>query len=127
MQTVSVEDVEGFQTPEGMIKPLLFTGKAALLYVEVPPGLKITPHAHKQDSILYCIEGLAEKVCDGERTIISSGSAIFTPADKITGINNISDKPARFLHISTPPVAETKNKYIELLKKVQNDTLNKTH
>ena len=44
MKIVTIEDVEGLETPEGVIKPLLFKNlsdePARLLYVSAPPVVK---------------------------------------------------------------------------------------
>ena len=122
MRIVTIKDVEGFQTPEGIIKPLLFTDKAGVLYIELPARLAITPHSHPQDSILYCIEGVAEVSSDDRIIAVSAGSVIFKPANEVAGIKNLSDEPARLLSVSVPPVAKSAEEFRELLKGHQNET-----
>ena len=120
MKIVTIEDVEGLQTPEGIIKPLLFTDKVGLLYIELPPRLVVTPHSHPQDNILYCIEGVVEVSSDDKTRTISADSVIFVHADEVVGVKNISDEPARLLCVSAPPDVKSADEFKELLKGFQN-------
>ena len=121
MKIVTIEDVEGLETPEGIIKPLLFTDKVGLLYIEVPARLDVTPHSHPQDNILYCIEGVVEVSSGDKTTTISADSVIFIPANEVADIKNISDEPARLLIVSAPPVVKSAEEFTELLKRFQKE------
>lgn len=120
MEIVTIEDVEGLQTPEGIIKPLLFTDKVGLLYIELPARIDITPHSHPQDNIIYCIEGAVEVSSEDKTRTISADSVIFLPANEVAGIKNLSDEPARLLCVSAPPDVKSADEFKELLKGFQN-------
>ncbi|NQE04688.1 hypothetical protein C5S32_02345 [ANME-1 cluster archaeon GoMg1] len=83
MKIVTIEDIEGLETPEGIIKPLLFTDKVGLLYLELPARFDVTPHSHPQDNILYCIEGVVEVSSGDKTTTINADSVIFVPASEL--------------------------------------------
>jgi quercetin dioxygenase-like cupin family protein len=117
MKIVTIEDVEGLQTPEGIIKPLLFTDKVGLLYIELPAKFDITPHSHPHDGIMYCIEGIVEVISEDKTTTISANSVIFVPANEVAGIKNLSDETARLLQVSAPPVVKSAEEFEELLKR----------
>lgn len=118
---MKIEDVERLQTPEGIIKPLLFTDKVGLLYLELPARFDVTPHSHPQDNILYCIEGVIEVSSEDKTRTISAGSVRFVPANEVAGIKNLSDEPARLLIISAPPVVKSAEEFKELLRKFQKE------
>ena len=90
MKIMAIEDIEGFLTPEGIIKPPLFTDKVGLLYIELPARLDVTPPTHPQDNIVYCIEGIVEVSSQDKTTTISADSVIFVPANGVADIKNIS-------------------------------------
>jgi quercetin dioxygenase-like cupin family protein len=121
MKIMAIRDIEGLLTPEGIIKPLLFTDKVGLLYIELPARFDVTPHSHPQDNILYCIEGVVEVSSEGKTTTISADSVIFVPANEVAGIKNLGDEPARLLCVSTPPVVKSAEKFKELLKSFQKE------
>ena len=121
MKIVTIEDVEGLETPEGIVKPLLFTDKVELLYLELPARFDVTPHSHPQDNILYCIEGVVEVSSDDKTTTISADSVIFVPANEVAGIKNISDEPAKLLCVSAPPVVKSAEEFKKLLKSFQKE------
>jgi quercetin dioxygenase-like cupin family protein len=121
MKIMAVEDVEGLETLEGIIKPLLFTDKVGLLYIELPARFDVTPHSHPQDNILYCIEGVVEVSSGDKTTTISADSVIFVPANEVAGIKNISDEPARLLCVSAPPVVKSTEEFKQLLRKFQKE------
>ena len=121
MKIVTIEDVEGLETPEGIVKPLLFTDKVELLYLELPARFDVTPHSHPQDNILYCIEGVVEVSSGDKTTTINADSVIFVPANEVAGIKNFSDEPARLLYVSAPPVVKSAEEYKELLKSFQKE------
>ena len=120
MKIVVIEDVEGLQTPEGIIKPLLFTDMAGLVYLELPARFDVTPHSHPQDNILYCIEGVVEVSSEDKTRTISADSVIFVPANEVAGIRNLSDEPARLLCVSAPPEVKSADELKELLRGFQN-------
>ena len=121
MKIVAIEDVEGLETPEGVIKPLLFTDKVGLLYMELPARLDVTPHSHPQDNILYCIEGIVEVNSGGKTITINADSVIFVPANEVADIKSLSDEPARLLCVSAPPVVKSAEAFKELLKSFQKE------
>ena len=120
MKIVRIEDVEGLETPESVIKPLLFTDKVGLLHIELPARFDGTPHSHSQDNIVYCIEGIVEVSSEDKTTTINADSVIFIPANEVAGIKNLSDEPARLLIVSAPPVVKSTEEYKELLRSFQN-------
>jgi hypothetical protein len=45
----NIGEVEGLETSEGVMKPLIFGEKVAVIHLEIPAGLELSPHAHSTE------------------------------------------------------------------------------
>ena len=52
MEVVRFNEMEEFDTPEGIMKPLLVSEKIAVIHLKIPPGLKVEPRSHPRDGII---------------------------------------------------------------------------
>ncbi|MHC1636080.1 MAG: cupin domain-containing protein [Candidatus Methanospirareceae archaeon] len=76
----SIDEVEGLKTPEGIMKPLIFGERVAVIHLEIPAGLEVPPHAHPSEGVIYCLSGELEVISGSETaTTIGSGTAILVP------------------------------------------------
>jgi len=41
MEVVRFNEMEEFNTPEGIMKPLFVSEKVAIIHLKIPPGLKV--------------------------------------------------------------------------------------
>jgi len=57
MEVVRFNEMEEFDTPEGIMKPLLVSEKIAVIHLKIPPGLKVEPHSHPRDGIIVLTKG----------------------------------------------------------------------
>jgi quercetin dioxygenase-like cupin family protein len=82
----NIGEVEGLETSEGTMKPLIFGENLAVIHLEIPAGLEVSPHAHPGEGILYCLSGELEVISGGETVTLSSGTAMLVPSGKEVGI-----------------------------------------
>ena len=99
----TLDESEGLQTSEGVMKPLVFGENLAVMHLMIPEGLEVLPHAHPGEGILYCLSGELEVVSGGETVTISSGTAMLVPSGTEVGIKNRQDTAVNALLISSPP------------------------
>ncbi|MHC1575574.1 MAG: cupin domain-containing protein [Candidatus Methanogasteraceae archaeon] len=99
----TLDETEGLQTPEGVMKPLVFGENLAAMHLLIPAGLEVPPHAHPGEGVLYCLSGELEVVSGGETVTISSGTAMLVPSGTEVGIKNQKDAAVNALLISSPP------------------------
>ena len=99
----TIDEAEGLQTPEGVMKPLLFGENLAAMHLMVPAGLEVPPHAHPGEGVLYCLSGELEVISGGETVTLSSGTAMLVPSGTEVGIKNQKDAAVNALLISSPP------------------------
>ncbi|RLI81422.1 hypothetical protein DRP04_06190 [Archaeoglobales archaeon] len=57
MEVVRFNEMEEFDTPEGIMKPLFVSEKIAIIHLKIPPGLKVEPHSHPRDGIIALTKG----------------------------------------------------------------------
>lgn len=107
---------EGIPTAEGIMKPFLFTENVSLIHLEIPAGMKVAPHAHSKEGILYCLKGNLEVSLVGNQFTINERTAIVTPANTEVGINNSSNAPVECFLISAPPTFKSAEELKERLK-----------
>ncbi len=85
------------------------TGAQALTVIEVNllPGKGHNFHKHPdQEEMIYVIEGQVEQWLDRRQHILTSGDAVFIPADVVHASFNAGDGAARLLAILGPCVGE---------------------
>ena len=99
----NIGEVEGLETSEGIMKPLIFGENLAVIYLEIPAGLEVSPHAHPGEGVLYCLSGELEVISGGETVTLSSGTAMLVPSGTEVGIKNQKDAAVNALLISSPP------------------------
>ena len=99
----SIDEVEGLETSEGVMKPLIFGEKVAVIHLEIPAGLELSPHAHTMEGVIYCLSGELEVISKSETMTVNSGTAMLIPSDTEVGIKNRGDEPVNAILISSPP------------------------
>ncbi len=57
MEIVRFNEMEEFDTPEGVMKPLFVSEKIALIHLKIPAGLKVKPHSHPRDGMIVLTKG----------------------------------------------------------------------
>ena len=57
MEIVRFNEMEEFDTPEGIMKPLFVSEKVAIIHIKIPPGLKVKPHSHPRDGAMILTKG----------------------------------------------------------------------
>jgi len=113
----SIDEVEGLETSEGMMKPLIFGEKVAVIHLEIPAGLEVPPHAHSSEGVIYCLSGELEVISGSETVIIGGGTAILVPPNVEVGIKNHGDAPVNAILISSPPPVKSADELKNILKK----------
>lgn len=57
MEVVRFNEMEEFNTPEGIMKPLFVSEKIAIIHLKIPASLKVEPHSHPRDGIIALTKG----------------------------------------------------------------------
>lgn len=99
---LKLETVEGFDTIEGFMKPLLVNEYVSVIHNILPKQLKVKPHAHKSNGVIFLLKGQLELVSNGTNYTLTPGSIAVIPANMVVGVNT-ADSPAEVLMISAPP------------------------
>ena len=115
----NIGEVEGLETSEGVMKPLIFGEKVAVIHLEIPAGLELSPHAHSTEGVIYCLSGELEVFSGGETETIGSGTAMLVPSNTEVGIKNQGNKTVNVILISSPPPVGSSEELKSLLKKKQ--------
>ena len=63
---------------------------------EVAPGVKMDPHQHVQEEIIYIMEGHGEVVIDGVAEPLEEGTVIRLPSNSTHCLENKSERAMRF-------------------------------
>ena len=113
----SIDEVEGLETSEGIMKPLIFGERVAVIHLEIPAGLEVPPHAHPSEGVIYCLSGELEVISGSETVTIGSGTAILVPPNIEVGIKNHGDAPVNAILISSPPPVKSADELKNILKK----------
>lgn len=117
----NISEIEGLETSEGVMKPLIFGEKVAVIHLEIPAGLELSPHAHSMEGVIYCLNGELEVISGSsdETVTIRSGSAMLIPPGTEMGIKNRRDKPVNAILISSPPPVKSADELKNLLLKTK--------
>ena len=99
----TIQETEGLETSEGVMKPLVFGENLAVIHLLIPTGLEVTPHAHPREGVLYCLSGELEVISGGKTVMLSSGTAMLVPSGTEVGLKNKKDADVNALLISSPP------------------------
>jgi quercetin dioxygenase-like cupin family protein len=113
----NIGEVEGLETSEGVMKPLIFGEKVAVIHLEIPAGLELSPHAHSTEGVIYCLSGELEVFSGDETETIGSGTAMLVPSNTEVGIKNQGNKTVNVILISSPPPVGSSEELKSLLKK----------
>ena len=113
----NIGEVEGLETSEGVMKPLIFGEKVAVIHLEIPTGLELSPHAHSTEGVIYCLSGELEVFSGDETETIGSGTAMLVPSNTEVGIKNQGNKTVNVILISSPPPVGSSEELKSLLKK----------
>lgn len=112
----SIGEVEGLETSEGVMKPLIFGEKVAVIHLEIPAGLELSPHAHSMEGVIYCLSGELEVTSKSETVTIGGGTAMLVPPNVEVGIKNRGDAPVNAMLISSPPPVKSAEELKKLLR-----------
>lgn len=112
----NIGEVEGLETSEGVMKPLIFGEKVAVIHLEIPVGLELSPHAHSMEGVIYCLSGELEVISKSETMTVNSGTAMLIPSDTEVGIKNRGDEPVNAILISSPPPVKSAEELKNLLR-----------
>ena len=107
METKRLEEAEALETPEGVMRPLVFGEKLFVSHLEVPAGLEVPGHAHPGEGVLYGLSGELVATHGGGETKIAAGTALHVSPGEEVGVRNPSDSPAAGLLISSPPTVRS--------------------
>ncbi len=116
----NVPEAECLETPEGLMKPLIFGERLGVIHLEVPAGLEVLPHAHTTEGVLYCLCGELDVISDDKTVTLSSETAMLVPPNTEIGIKNRSNAPVNVLLISSPPPVRSVEELKDLLKSHKN-------
>jgi len=116
MKIKSIDEVEGLETSEGIMKPLIFGEKVAVIHLAIPVGLEVPPHAHSMEGVIYCLSGELEVISGSERVTIGGGTAILVPPNVEVGIKNCGDGPVNVILVSSPPPVKSAEELKNLLQ-----------
>jgi len=100
---VRTDEVEGIETPEGLMKPLTLTKEVLMIHMEVPAGLEVSPHAHQNDCILFMLSGSINLIQENSSVRVNPGDVVLVPANVKVGLTNNSDSNAEILAIVLSP------------------------
>ena len=118
IKVYKINEAPRVETGEGIMRPFLFTENVSLIHLEIPKGLRITPHAHPKQGLLYCLSGELEVFSENERFTIAGGTAIVVPPNVAIGVNNNSGGSVECLLISPPPTFKFAEELKERLRQI---------
>ncbi|NPU88290.1 hypothetical protein [Methanothrix sp.] len=98
MKVCRSDELESFQTPEGVMTPIFAYDKAAVTNLKIPAGLQVKPHSHEVDGILILTKGAITLV--GESTVaLRGGDLAFIPGGTEVGLESNEDSEAIILSV----------------------------
>ncbi|RJS85560.1 cupin domain-containing protein [Methanophagales archaeon] len=115
----SIDEVEDLETSEGVMKLLIFGEKVAVIHLEIPAGLEVSPHAHSMEGVIYCLSGELEVISRSETMTVNSGTAMLVPPNVEIGIKNHGNTPVNAILISSPPPVKSAEELENLLLKIK--------
>lgn len=117
MEVVRTSEIIPIETPEGNIRAVLFGSNACVIHLEVPPGIKVQPHAHPREILLYCLKGECHLTAGARQALFSEGSAARITPGELLGLWNEAPMPAEFVVVSAPPPANSREEFEDYLQK----------
>jgi len=90
--------------PEGFVKLYInesLGAKKLRIHLSVlgPRKRPHSPHRHEEEEVFFILEGEGRVVVDDKEFKLSAMSAVFIPPGSLHGIENIGDKPLKYLVI----------------------------
>mgnify|MGYP001056635769 CR=1 FL=1 len=116
IEVKNIGEVEGLDTSEGVMKPLVFGERLAVIHLEIPAGLEVSPHAHSMEGVIYCLSGDLEVKFGSETVTIGNGTAMLVPPNTEVGIKNRQDATANAILVSSPPPVRSVEELKDLIE-----------
>lgn len=112
LQTINLADVREFDTKDMVKKNPIVTDKLVFNTYFFAPGQVLKLHKHPgTDELFYVAEGMGQFTVGDKQVMVSSGSAVYGPANVPHGLVNSGDAGMVLISIQAPkPVKMT---YIE--------------
>jgi len=67
-----IQEAEGLETPEGLMKPLIFREKMEVIHLDITAELEVSPHAYTTEGVLYCLGGEFDVISEDEAMTLNS-------------------------------------------------------
>jgi len=113
MEVVRFNEMEEFNTPEGIMKPLFASKKIAIIHLKIPPGLKVEPHSHPKDGMIVLTKGRV-KLNDAE---LEAYDLAYIPANFEVGME--CEEEAEAILISISPDYKSLDKLKSILRRFE--------
>jgi len=111
-----MSEARAIETPEGVMRPLIFGTSVSVIHLEVPAGIEVGAHGHPREGILYCLSGEIELIAEGETIRLGADTGVKIQANTKVGLRNPGDKAGMALLISSPPAAGSAEELEERIK-----------
>lgn len=111
--------VEGVDTLEGRVGPLLFGETGRAHFLDMPAHSYVDEHAHDDEAFTYTVRGSYVLCANGERRLMEPGSFFWFGAGVPTGYEVPFDEPAYIL-IFRGVVGESPDEMLESLDTAKN-------
>lgn len=93
------DDLKEFETPEGIMKPLLVSEDLKVIHLKIPAGLKVKPHSHPTPGNIILLKG-AIKLNAEDPVSLNEGDVASIPAGYVVGLE--SETEAEAILVSSP-------------------------
>ncbi len=113
MKIVRFEEMEKFNTPEGIMKPLFASEKIAVIHLKIPAGLKVEQHSHPRAGMMILTKGKV-KLNDVE---LKAYDLAYIPANFEAGLK--CEEEAEAILISIEPGYKSIEELKSILKKFE--------
>lgn len=112
MRVMCSAGAEAFDTPEGVMRPLVFGKGLFISHLEIPAGLEVPLHSHPGEGALYCLSGeiVAFSENDEEEKLTTGTVLHVEPGEKL-GVRNSSAGPATALLVASPSPANSLDEF----------------
>ncbi|ACV24175.1 hypothetical protein [Methanocaldococcus fervens] len=115
MKVVRFDEMEEFNTPEGIMKPLFVSEKIAIIHLKIPSGLKVEPHSHPRDGMMYLIKGRVKL----NNLELNANDFAYIPANFEVGLE--CEDEAEAILISVNPEYKSLDELKSILRRFKND------
>ncbi|MBC7114948.1 MAG: hypothetical protein PWR13_1253 [Archaeoglobi archaeon] len=118
MEIVRFDEMEKFNTPEGVMTPLFVSEKIAVIHFKFPAGLKVEPHSHPRDSVMVITKGKVRLRSEKGDVELGSRDLAYIPADFVTGLE--CEEEAEAIAITVGARYKTMDELKEILRRISN-------